>query len=106
MNLWYATLIVAFLLSLLGRRAITSLLAGWIAAIGGWGLPLAWQSLHMPIGRTASLITGIMGFGNSPVLSIALTLLIAFLFGSAGAWLAIALAGLFRRAHSRPLYLR
>ncbi len=94
-GLWWATPLVGLVLGLLlggFRSAGIAFLSGLV----GWGLGLLWQEIHIPIGGTANVVAGIMGFGASGgVIVIALTLLIAALLATAGAWVGAAIHGLF-----------
>lgn len=94
-GLWWVTPLVGLVLGLLlggFRSAGIAFLSGLV----GWGLGLLWQEIHIPIGGTANAVAGIMGFGASGgVIVIALTLLIGALLATAGAWVGVAIHGLF-----------
>ncbi len=91
-GLWWAPLLAGFVIGVIlwGGRAIVPT-AGLVAVLG-WALPLAWQALHSPIGKVATVVAGILGLGTTrgPVV-IVVTLVLALLLGLAGAWAGAAL---------------
>jgi len=94
LGLWWMVVPVGVLAGLLVAGARNAVAAGGLAALLGWGLPLAWQAvaLGQPVSDQASVVGAILGFGaNQGVLVIALTLLIAVVLGVAGVWLGAAL---------------
>ncbi len=100
LGLWWMVVLVGVLAGLLAPGARTALVVGGLAALLGWGLPLAWQAVVMgqPVSDQASVVGAILGLGaNQGVLVIALTLLIAVVLGVAGAWVGAALRPLVRR---------
>lgn len=87
LGIWYVAPIIGIANGVVLRSMWVALWASWVATVGGWGLALAWQSLFAPVGKTATLVTGIMGFGSQGYIVIGLTLLLPFLFSTAGVWL-------------------
>ncbi|MHB1628515.1 MAG: hypothetical protein ACYCVB_09125, partial [Bacilli bacterium] len=91
-GLWYVALIAGMLMGLFVRGALRAFVLAWLISLGGWGFELLWQSLYAPIGRAASAVAGMMGLPVSQGGAvIALTLILAFLFGTVGAWFGVAL---------------
>jgi hypothetical protein len=92
---WWVTFLVGVGLGLVVRRGPAAL--GWGALVGAlaWGLPLAWMSRIAPVGRTAQVVSGILGVRGSSAPAIALTVLIGVLLGLTGAWLAAAGRGMW-----------
>jgi hypothetical protein len=97
-GLWWLATALGVALGLSLPRAGAAIAAAAIAGVLGWGLPLLQQSLSVPIGRTASVVAGIMGFGaGNGAIVVAVTLLLAVLLAVTGAWVGSAarrLAGL------------
>jgi len=105
LGLWWMVVPVGVLAGLLVAGARNAMAAGGIAALLGWGLPLAWQSvaLGQPVSDQASVVGAILGFGaNQGVLVIALTLLIAVVLGVAGVWVGAALRPFVPRQRTIP----
>jgi len=91
-GLWWMPLPVGLVVGLIlrGGRAIVAVTA--LAAALGWGLPLAARSLSAPVGKTASVVAGILGLGaGAGVVVVVVTLVLAALLGLAGAWVGAAL---------------
>lgn len=94
LGLWWMVAPVGILAGLLVAGARNAVAAGGLAALLGWGLPLAWQAVVMGqrVSDQASVVGAILGLGaNQGVLVILLTLLIAVALGVAGAWVGAAL---------------
>ncbi len=94
LDLWWMVVPVGVLAGLLVAGARNAVAAGGLAALLGWGLPLAWQSvvLGQRVSDQASVVGAILGFGaNQGALVILLTLLIAVVLGVAGVWVGAAL---------------
>lgn len=94
LGLWWMAAPVGILAGLLVAGARNAVAAGGLAALLGWGLPLAWQAVVMGqrVSDQASVVGAILGLGaNQGVLVILLTLLIAVALGVAGAWVGAAL---------------
>ena len=91
-GLWWVTMLFGFLIGLLVRGALPGVIVAGLPAVLGWGLPLAWQSLFVPIGRVADVVGGILGFGaGSGGATIIATLILALLLSLSGLWLGSAL---------------
>lgn len=101
LGLWYVAFAISIANGFVLRRTITAMWASYIACIGGWGLALAWQALFAPIGRTATIVAGIMGLGSHGIIVIVLALLLPFLFATSGTWLAKALSRIARPPSSQ-----
>jgi hypothetical protein len=99
-GLWYSALVIGFLSALVLRRTWPSLTAAWMASVGAWGLQLLWQARSAPIGRAAAAVTGMMGFGKAAFVTILLTLMVAFLMATCGAWLGVTAVSWFRQIRS------
>lgn len=65
MGWWWATAVVGLFIGALLAPGARKPLAAWLAGALGWLLPLVWQAHSAPIGRAASTISGMMGFGTS-----------------------------------------
>lgn len=91
-GLWWVTMLVGLLIGLLVRGAVPGVIVAGLPAALGWGLPLAWQALSVPIGRVADVVGGILGFGTgSGGATIIATLILALLLSLSGLWLGAAL---------------
>jgi len=93
-GLWWMPLPVGLVVGLIlrGGRAIVAVTA--LAAALGWGLPLAARALSAPVGKTASVVAGILGLGagnGAGAVVVVVTLVLAALLGLAGAWVGAAL---------------
>jgi hypothetical protein len=97
---WYIVTLLAIVNGAVFATAWRAFATSLVAGIGGWGLALAWQALFFPTLRAASLVTGIMGFGKSGIISISLTLAIPLLLAASGVWLGRSVRGL--RGIRRP----
>lgn len=91
-GLWWAPLLAGFVIGVILRGARAIVTTAGLVAVLGWALPLAWQALHSPIGKVATVVAGILGLGTTrgPVV-IVVTLAMALLLGLAGAWVGAAL---------------
>jgi hypothetical protein len=91
-GLWWAPLLAGFVIGVILRGARAIVTTAGLVAVLGWALPLAWQALHSPIGKVATVAAGILGLGTTrgPVV-IVVTLALALLLGLAGAWVGAAL---------------
>ncbi len=96
-GLWWLATVLGVVLGLSLLRAGVAIATAAIAGVLGWGLPLLQQSLSLPIGRAASVVAGIMGFGaGNGAIVIAVTLLLALLLAVTGAWVGSTFRRLFR----------
>lgn len=102
-GLWWVTLLVGFVIGLLVRGAVPSVIAAALAGVLGWGLALAWQSLFVPINSAASVVAGIMFGTTNGALTIILTLVLALLLSLTGTWAGAALRRLVMPSTSAPL---
>lgn len=101
-GLWWVTMLIGFLIGLLVRGALPGVIVAGLPAVLGWGLPLAWQALSVPIGRAADVVGGILGFGaGSGGATIIATLILALVLSLSGLWLGAALRRLFVLSPSR-----
>ena len=82
-------------LGLVVRRGPAALAWGALVGALAWGLPLAWLSRSAPVGRTAQVVSGILGLRATSVPAIVLTVLVGALLGLTGAWLAAAGRGMW-----------
>jgi hypothetical protein len=93
-GLWWATLILGFLVGLLLRGMDVFGAAVLIGGLG-WGLPLLLQALHAPVGQVAATVAILVGLGRSGgPLVILLTILLGVLLCVVGTWLGVALRSL------------
>lgn len=91
-GLWWVTPLAGLVIGLALRRARAVFLSAVLAGALGWGAPLAWQALSLPIGAASSTVAGIMGFGASNgALIVVATLLLGAIYCAAGAWVGLAL---------------
>ncbi len=91
-GLWYGAMITSVLIGLFMRGASRAFVVAWLSALAGWGFELLWEALHEPIAGAASAVAGMMGLAaNQGGVVIALTLILAFLLGTVGAWFGVAL---------------
>ena len=92
-GLWYATWITVGLGRSYGpaRRAIV---AGGLAGLLGWALPLAWEQWRYGLAPTVRSLAAIMGFSHQPAVPLILTCLVGLLFGLTGAWVGSAFRAL------------
>lgn len=91
-GLWWVTLLAGLGIGLMLRPMRSVFVAAGLAGALGWGAPLAWQALSVPIGAAASTVAGIMGFGASNgALIVVATLLLGAIYCAAGAWVGVAL---------------
>jgi hypothetical protein len=89
---WWIIFLVGLGTGVLMRGPLMLFGATFLASVGGWGLDLLWQSLHVDIGGVASLLAGILGLGTtSGYLVIIITLLFAWLLCLSGMWVGAAL---------------
>lgn len=97
-GLWWVTALAGGLLGWLLQRAGRAALAGGLAGFLGWLLPLAWQAHHLPIGRAAGVIAGVMGFGTaSGWLVLVVTGVFGGLLSLAAAWFGAAVQSMVRQ---------
>ena len=110
-GLWWITMLVGLAIGVVLRGTWATLIAAALAAVGGWGLDLLWQSRQVDIGGVASVIAGILGLGqpfntnfgsggvsgtpefgaSNGYIVILLTLVLALLLALAGTWAGAAL---------------
>jgi hypothetical protein len=101
-GLWWVTTLAGVSLGLLPQRGREVLGLSCLIGALGWGLPLVWQALTLPIGRVADVVGGIMGFGTTDgPLVIVLVLLLGLLLCLTGMWvgraLRLAVVSVFRK---------
>ncbi len=91
-GLWWITVLAGLAIGLIVPRGRGAFGASALAGLLGWALPLAVAAVGLPIGRAASVVAGIMGFGTANgALVIVLTLLLGLLLCLSGAWIGVAL---------------
>jgi len=89
---WWLTFPLGLAAGALQARRLHALGAGLLVGLLGWGLPLAAIALAgAPLGRTALVVSGILGAAAGGVPAIAVTVLTGILLATAGAWLGLAL---------------
>jgi hypothetical protein len=94
---WWLTFAVGLAVGVALPRGRWAILAGAVAGLLGWALPLAWDHMQYGLGPTASSLAAIMGFTGAAVVPVILTLVVGLLLGLTGAWLAAAARGMFLR---------
>lgn len=91
-GVWWITPLAGLVIGLALRGAWVIVGAAFLVGLLGWGLELAWLAISLPIGRAASVVAGIMGFGTGQGgVVIAVTLLLGVLLCLGGAWIGAAL---------------
>jgi hypothetical protein len=86
-GLWFMPFVVGVAVGVLGhrRRVSAGLLAATLAAIGGWAVPLLWESWHgVPVLATARVVAALAGLPALPeitLLAAAVTVSLAGLTG-------------------------
>jgi len=89
---WWLTFPLGLAAGALQVRRLHALGAGLLVGLLGWGLPLAAIALGgAPLGRTAVVVSGILGAAAGGVPAIAVTMLTGIVLATAGAWLGLAL---------------
>ncbi|QQE77501.1 hypothetical protein [Alicyclobacillus sp. SO9] len=88
---WYFTFVVGLVIGLWGRPGFSTWLGSWAVGVIGWGLPLALRAVHEPVIKTADVVAGIAGLGNSGMVVLGVTILLGFLLATVGVWLGAAL---------------
>lgn len=102
-GLWWVTLIVGIALGVVACGFLSIAFSALLAGLLGWGVHLAWLAPRAPIGRLATVVAEVMGFGSSGSLIIALALIFAALLALSGAWLGAAVRrAVFPSARVRP----
>jgi hypothetical protein len=102
-GLWWVTVLAGLALGLVARRSRGAVGAGLAAGLLGWGLPLAWLAVRVPLRPTAEAVAGVLGFpGAGGLAAYVLTLLVGALLGGAGAWLGAAARGVAGVPAGRP----
>lgn len=100
---WWATFPVGLLVGALAAGRLGALGAGALGGLLGWGLPLAMTGLGgAPLGRTAVVVSAILGVAAGGAPAVAVTLLTGLLLGLSGAWLGFALRRTAGRPGTRP----
>lgn len=89
-GLWWVTALVGLAAGVALRGARRILAVASLAALGGWGLALLWQSFGADIGGAAATVALIMGFGRTGAIVLVLALVFGWLLALAGAWLGAA----------------
>jgi hypothetical protein len=84
---WWAPFPVAVAAGILLPKARWALLAGAVAGLAAWGIPLEGAQLQFGLGPTARSFAAIMGFNGAATIPVALTLLVGLLLGFSGSWL-------------------
>lgn len=95
-GLWWVTVLGGLALGLL-CPSWRGLLAATAAGLLGWGLGLAWVAVQAPLEPTASKVTGTLGAGSSPTVSILFTVLLGGILALVAAWVGLALRAVRKR---------
>lgn len=83
---WWAPFVAGIAAGALIVRSRRAPIAGALAGLIAWGVPLEYANLQYGIGRTALSLAAIMGFDGAATIPVALTLLVGALLGFCGAW--------------------
>jgi hypothetical protein len=83
---WWAPFVAGIAAGALVPRAWWAVLAGAVAGLVAWGVPLEYAQLQYGLAPTALSLAAIMGFTGAATIPIALTLLVGTLLGFSGAW--------------------
>ena len=84
---WWAPFATGVAAGAFVPRARWAVLAGAVAGLVSWVIPLEYAQLQFGLGRTALSLAAIMGFTDAATVPVALTLLVGTLLGFSGAWL-------------------
>jgi hypothetical protein len=92
---WWLTPAAGVFVGALGPRFRQPAFAAIVIGAAAWSAPLAWLALSAPIGRTATVLAGILGLARlgAPV-SVVLTALAGAILSLCGAWVGFALRSL------------
>jgi hypothetical protein len=91
---WWLPFPAGLLIGAALPRAWVAILAGALAGLLGWGLPLVAGQIRIGLGPAASSLAAAMGYTNVAVVPVILTCVVGLLLGLTGAWFASALRGL------------
>ena len=98
---WWVAFAAGIAIGFTLARHPRALLVGALAGALGWGLPLLWLATSQPVGKTAEVISGVLGtsrLGGFP--AIAVTVLVGLLLGVTGSWLGAALRRVLKKLKS------
>jgi hypothetical protein len=93
---WWAPFPVGLAAGILVPKARWAMLAGAVAGLVAWGVPLEYSALQFGLARTSLSLAAIMGFNGAATIPIALTLLLGALLGFCGSWLGSAALAVYR----------
>jgi len=98
---WWLPFPVGAGAGLILRRARWALVAGALAGLAAWSVPLIAEQVQFGLKETSLSLAAIMGFNGAATIPIALTVAVGLLLGLTGAWLGSA-ARAFLPAPPRP----
>jgi hypothetical protein len=84
---WWAPFTVGVVVGLVLSRARVAVVAGALAGLLAWSLPLAAGQLRYGLGPATQSLAAIMGFTHLPAIPVVLTCVVGVLLGLTGAWL-------------------
>jgi hypothetical protein len=83
---WWAPFVAGIAVGALLPRGRWAVLAGALAGLVAWGVPLEAAQLQFGLRVTALSLAAIMGFDGAATIPVALTLLVGVLLGFSGSW--------------------
>ena len=83
---WWAPFIGGVAAGVFIPRGWWAVLAGALAGLIAWAIPLEYAQLQYGLAPTALSLAAIMGFTGAATIPVALTLLVGTLLGFSGAW--------------------
>ena len=90
---WWAPFTVGLVVGFILPRARVAIVAGALAGLLAWSLPLAAGQLRYGLGPATQSLAAIMGFTSLPAIPVVLTCLVGLLLGLTGAWLGCGVRG-------------
>lgn len=84
---WWAPFVAGLVIGALTGRARVAIPVGAVIGLLAWGAPLVYDQVQYGLGKAASSLAAIMGFGHQGAIPVVLTLLVGTLLGLSGAWL-------------------
>lgn len=83
---WWAPFVGGIAAGVFIPRGRWAVLAGAVAGLIAWAVPLEYAQLQYGLARTALSLAAIMGFTGAATIPVVLTLLVGTLLGFCGAW--------------------
>jgi hypothetical protein len=83
---WWAPFVGGIAAGVFIPRGWWAVLAGSLAGLVAWAIPLEYAQLQYGLAKTALSLAALMGFSGAATIPVALTLLVGTLLGFSGAW--------------------